>query len=101
MFKRILLYFMFFICLLTKEEIALAIDFVQGAADIAMHCEVPVEDVFEGEDAPEDWWNHAPVSTHILPHPMVNLGGKVSFPSRNESILNVLIEQTSPPPRIA
>jgi hypothetical protein len=80
MFKRILLYFMLFTCLLTKDGISYAFDLLKETA--------------------EDWWNHGALDNLVLNVQIPNLQ-KTSFPERNESELNVLLEQVSPPPRMA
>jgi hypothetical protein len=99
MFKRILLYFMLFTCLLTKDGISCAFDLLKETAEISMFTDVEWEDAKEEEGSPEDWWNHGALDNLVLNVQIPNLK-KTSFPERNESELNVLLEQVSPPPRL-
>lgn len=98
--RRILLYFMLFCCLLTKDGLSYAFDFLKQTVDISILADFECEDSLEEEGSPEDWFNHgAPIQVvHQLQIPNLN---KTSFPVRNESELNVLLEQVSPPPRMA
>jgi hypothetical protein len=100
MFTRILLYFMLFTCLLTKDGISYAFDLLKEKAEISMFTDVEWEDVKEEEGTPEDWWNHGALDNLVLQIQIPNLK-KTSFPERNESELNVLLELVSPPPRMA
>jgi len=99
MCKRILLYFMLFTCLLTKDGISYAFDLLKETAEITMFTDVEWEDAKEEEGTPEDWWNHDALISLVLQVQIPNLH-KASFPERNESELNVLLEQVSPPPRL-
>jgi hypothetical protein len=98
MFTRISLYFMLFTCLLTKDGISLAFDLLKEKVEISMFTDVEWEDAKEEEGTPEDWWDQV-TSVNVVTH-IPNLQ-KDSFPERNESELNVLLEQVSPPPRMA
>ncbi len=100
MLRRILLYFMLFTCLLTKDGISYAFDLLKEKAVIAMFTDVEWEDVKEEEGTPEDWWNHGALDNLVVQVQIPNLN-KTSFPERNESELSVLLEQVSPPPRMA
>jgi hypothetical protein len=100
MFTRILLYFMLFTCLLTKDGISYAFDILKEKVEISMFTDVDWEDAKEEEGSPEDWWNHGALDKLILNVQIPN-PPKDSFPERNESELNVLLEQVSPPPRMA
>ena len=100
MFKRILLYFMLFTCLLTKDGISYAFDLLKETAEMSMLYSGEWEDTMEEEGSPEDWWNHGALDNLVLNVQIPNLK-KTSFPERNESELNVLLEQVSPPPRMA
>jgi hypothetical protein len=99
MFKRILLYFMLFTCLLTKDGISYAFDLLKETAEITMLMDVEWEDAKEEEGAPEDWWHHSVLDNLALNVQIPNLK-KTSFPEWNKSELNVLLELVSPPPRM-
>ena len=100
MLRRILLYFMLFCCLLTKDGLSYAFDFLKQTTDISMLTDFALEDSLEEEGAPEDWLDHAGPINVNLQLQIPNLK-KTSFPERNESELNVLLELVSPPPRQA
>lgn len=99
MLRRILLYFMLFCCLLTKDGLSYAFDVLKKTVDVSVLSDPPCEDSMEEEGVPEDLWGHATPNNLVLslqiPSPQ-----KTSFPERNESELNVLLEQVSPPPRM-
>lgn len=97
MLRRILLYFMLFCCLLTKDGLSFAFDVLRKTVDVSVLSDPPCEDTLEEEGVPEDWCNHAAFINVVLPLQIPNLQ-KTSFPERNESELNVLLEQVSPPP---
>ena len=98
--RRILLYFMLFCCLLTKDGLSYAFDVLKQTVDISVLADPACEDTLEEEGAPEDWLDHAASINVNLQLQIPNLK-KTSFPERNESELNVLLEQVSPPPRLA
>ena len=100
MFTRMLLYFMLITCLLTKDGISYGFDLLKETSEISMFTDVEWEDAKEEEGSPEDWWNHGALDNLVLNAQIPNLK-KTSFPERNESKLNVLLEQASPPPRMA
>ena len=100
MFKRILLYFMLFTSLLTKDGLSYAFDVLKKTVDVSVLSDPPCEDSMEEEGVPEDWWNHGALDNLVLQIQIPNLE-KTSFPERNESELNVLLELVSPPPRMA
>lgn len=99
MLRRFLLYFMLFCCLLTKDGLSYAFDVLKKTVDVSVLSDPPCEDSMEEERVPEDWWNHGALDNLVLyvqiPNPQ-----RTSFPMRNESELNVLLEQVSPPPRM-
>ena len=99
MFTRILLYFMLITCLLTKDGISYAFDLLKEKAEISKFTDVEWEDTKEEEGVPEDWCSHAASINVVLQLQIPNLK-KTSFPEWNESELNVLLEQVSPPPRM-
>lgn len=98
--RRILLYFMLFCCLLTKDGLSYAFDFLKQTTDVSVLSDPLCEDTLEEEGAPEDWLTHAAPINVNLQLQIPNLK-KTSFPERNESELNVLLELVSPPPRMA
>lgn len=100
MLKRILLYLILFSCLLSKDGISYAFDLLKNKEDVSMLNDVEMEDSMEEEGSPEDWLNHALPLTLVPQLEIPNLN-KTSFPERNESKLNVLLELVIPPPRIA
>jgi hypothetical protein len=87
-------------CLLTKDGISYAFDLLKEKAEITMFTDVEWEDAKEEEGTPEDLWNHRSLDNLVLHLQIPNLK-KTSFPVRNESELNVLLELVSPPPRMA
>jgi hypothetical protein len=99
MFKRILLYFMLFTSLLTKDGLSYAFDVLKKTVDVSVLSDPPCEDSMEEEGVPEDWCSHAASINVVLQLQIPNLK-KTSFPEWNESELNVLLEQLSPPPRM-
>ncbi len=100
MVKRIFLYFMCVVCLLSKDGITYAFDKLKENSEISLLNQVEWEDSAEEEGSAEDWLNHSPLIDLVLQKPMEKLVNP-SFPDRNESELNVLLEQVSPPPRMA
>ena len=99
MVKRIFLYFMFFTCLLTKDGISYAFDKLKEHSEISLLTNMEWEDSAEEEGSTEDWLN--PSFMDLVPQMLVEKLINTSFPERNESELNVLLEQVSPPPRMA
>lgn len=97
--RVIVIYFLFVFCLLMKDGFSLAINDFREKSETAISQELALEDSAE-EGAPEDCLNHAfllnVVSQVQIPNPQ-----KTSFSERNESELNVLLEQIIPPPRMA
>lgn len=100
MIQRILLYFMLFVCLLTKDGISFAFDFLKERVEMTILNDITWEDSMEEEGEPEDWLDDASV-VHVMPQIYFNKSTKTAFPERNEARLHVLLEQISPPPRMA
>lgn len=100
MFNRILLYFMLFTCLLTKDGISFAFDKLKQTMEFSVWSDNACEDSMEEEGSTEDWVSHHADLQIDLPHPN-ELKLTIAFPERNESRLQVLLEQVSPPPRMA
>jgi hypothetical protein len=99
MFKRILLYFILFTSLLTKDGLSYAFDVLKKTVDVSVLSDLPSEDSMEEEGVPEDWCSHAASISVVLQLQIPNLK-KTSFPEWNKSELNVLLELVSPPPRM-
>lgn len=97
--RVIVIYFLFVFCLLMKDRFSLAIDDFREKGETAISQELALEDSVE-EGAPEDCMNHA-VLINAVPQLQIPNPQKTSFPERNESELNVLLEQIIPPPRMA
>ncbi len=100
MVKRIFLYFMLFVCLLTKDGISYAFDKLKENSEISFLNNVEWEDSAEEEGSTEDWLNHSSFVDLVPQKPFEKLVNP-SFPDRNVSKLQVLLELVSPPPRIA
>ncbi len=100
MVKRIFLYFMFCSCLLTKDGISYAFDKLKENSEISLLTNMEWEDSAEEEGSSEDWLNHSSI-IDLVPQIAIEKLINTSFPERNESELNVLLEQVSPPPRMA
>lgn len=90
---------MFFACLLTKDGISYAFDKLKENSEISLLTNMEWEDSAEEEGSTEDWLN--PSFMDLVPQMLVEKLINTSFPERNESELNVLLEQVSPPPRMA
>ena len=92
---------MLFTCLLSKDGIAYTFDLLKEKVNTSsMVNDIEMEDSREEEGSPEDWWNHTIPLTLVPQLEIPNLH-KTSFPERNESKLNVLLELVIPPPRMA
>jgi hypothetical protein len=92
---------MFFTCLLTKDGISYAFDKLKENSEISLLTNMESEDSAEEEEgSSEDWLNHSSFMD-LVPQLLVEKLINASFPERNESELNVLLEQVSPPPRMA
>jgi hypothetical protein len=100
MFNRILLYFMLFTCLLTKDGISFAFDQLQESDEISLRLDGSMEDSLE-EESPEDWWNHTLSNADALHRIAIELNTKACFKDKQETLLNVHLEQVGPPPRMA
>jgi hypothetical protein len=101
MFNRILLYFMLFFCLLTKDGISYAFDQLLESDEISLQMDGSLEDSLEEEESVEDWWNHALSTADPLQRIVIELNAKACFKDKQESLLNVHLEQVGPPPRMA
>ena len=99
MLKGILIYLMLFVCLLTKDGVSYVFDVLNENVGISINNDVSWEDSME-EESTEDWLNNVS-SSNIVPHAAIEKSIKTTFSERNESELNVLLEQVSPPPRMA
>ncbi len=100
MCRAILIYFLLFVCLLTKDGISYAFDILKEKVEISSLNDIEMEDSMEEEGSTEDWLNHASL-VNLVPKLLIEISNKNSFPDRNEAELQVLLELVSPPPRIA
>ncbi len=97
MLKGIIIYFLLVICLLSKDGINFCIDSYRDANSITCDADINLEE----EDAAEDLWHFASSGLEYLPE----FSGKrinnsiVAF--SDAALLHVLLEQVSPPPRMA
>jgi hypothetical protein len=98
MLKGIVVYFLFLFCLLTKDGISLALDVIREKGNIA--CEMNLEDSFE-EDSLDDIFASEDFGLALNQNPSDGFIDKSIDDQYQKSVLNVLLEQVSPPPRIA
>lgn len=98
MLKGIVVYFLFLFCLLTKDGISLALDVIREKGNIA--CEMNLEDSFE-EDSLDDFFASEDFGLAFNQNPSDGFIDKSIDDQYQKSVLNVLLEQVSPPPRIA
>lgn len=98
MLKGIVIYFVFLFCLLTKDGISLALDVIREKGNIA--CEMNLEDSFE-EDSSDDFFTSEDFGIALNQYPLDGFIDKSIDDQYQKSVLNVLLEQVSPPPRIA
>ncbi|MHA8081197.1 hypothetical protein VR610_08535 [Aquirufa regiilacus] len=98
MLKGIVVYFLFLFCLLTKDGISLALDVIREKGNIA--CEMNLEDSFE-EDSLDDFFASEEFGLALNQNQKNGFTDKSITDQYQRSTLNVLLEQVSPPPRIA
>lgn len=98
MLKGIVIYFVFLFCLLTKDGISLALDVIREKGNIA--CEMNLEDTFE-EDSSDDFFASEDFGVALNQNLQDGFIDKFIDDQYQKSVLNVLLEQVSPPPRIA
>lgn len=98
MLKGIVVYFLFLFCLLTKDGISLALDVIQEKGNIT--CEMNLEDSFE-EDSSDDFFASEDFGLVLDQNPHDGFIDKSIDDQYQKSVLNVLLEQVIPPPRIA
>ena len=101
MLKGIIIYFLLVICLLSKDGINFCIDSYRDAKAFACQVDISLEDNLEEEDVTEDLWHFASSGLENLPEFSVISGNNKIVASPEASFLNVLLEQVSPPPRMA
>ena len=101
MLKGIIISFLLVICLLSKDGINFCIDSYRDAKAFACQVDISLEDNLEGEDVTEDLWHFASSGLENLPEFSVVAGNKTIVISSEATLLNVLLEQASPPPRMA
>ena len=97
MLKGIIIYFLLVICLLSKDGINFCIDSYRDVDTIACDIDLSLDE----EDAAEDLWHFASSGLENLPEFSVVAGNKTIVISSEATLLNVLLEQVSPPPRMA
>ena len=98
MLKGIVVYFLFLFCLLTKDGVSLAINVIREKGTIA--CEMNLEDTVE-EDSSNDFFASEDFGLEINQILQGGFIDKSIDDQYQKSMLNVLLEQVSPPPRIA
>lgn len=98
MLKGIVVYFLFLFCLLTKDGVSLAINVIREKGTIA--CEMNLEDTVE-EDSSNDFFASEDFGLEINQILQGGFIDKSIDDQYQKSVLNVLLEQASPPPRIA
>jgi hypothetical protein len=96
MLKGIIIYFLLVICLLSKDGINFCIDSYRDVDTIACDIDLGLDE----EDAAEDLWHFASSGLENLPEFSVVAGNKTIVISSEATLLNVLLEQVSPPPRL-
>ena len=98
--RGIVIYFLFVFSLLLKDSVSLAIDTFRAKDELAISQELALEDALE-EDVPDDFFAS---DESVLTIDQIKIGYFFSsrdLPHTSESELYVLLEQVSPPPRIA
>jgi hypothetical protein len=98
--RGIVIYFLFVFCLLLKDGVSLAIDQLQQKEEMAISQELTLEDSIE-EDVPDDFFAGDESAEIIEQIKIRSFSGSRDLPPTSESELNVLLEQVSPPPRMA
>ncbi len=96
--KGLVIYFLFLFCLLTKDGVTLALDVLREKSTIAM--EMNMEDSLE-EDGLDDFFASENLGLDLNQNPKVGFADNLINDQYQKSALNVLLEQVSPPPRIA
>jgi hypothetical protein len=101
MHKVIFVYFLLVICLLSKDGINFCVDTLRDAKSNTSYVDMSLEDTLEEEDVTEDWWHFTSSGFENLPEFSVKLVDNTILASPEATLLLVLLEQVSPPPRIA
>jgi hypothetical protein len=96
MLKGIIIYFLLLICLLSKDGICVCVDSFCDSNAIA--CSVNMS--FDDEDSTSDLWHFSSSGLEIYPD-LGKSGNNKIVASFKATWLNVLLEQVSPPPRMA
>jgi ligand-binding sensor protein len=86
--------------LLSKDGINLCIDSFRDAKVLACQVDISLEDNLGEEDVTEDLWHFASSGLENLPEFSVVSVIKTVYISSEVALLNVLLDQVSPPPRI-
>jgi hypothetical protein len=96
MLKGIIVYFLFLFCLLTKDGISLVIEVIREKGNIA--CELNLSDSFE-EDSSDDFFDSEDFGFELNLNAFDGFIDKSIDDQDQKSVLNVLLEHVSPPPR--
>jgi ligand-binding sensor domain-containing protein len=98
--RGIFIYFLFVFCLLLKDGVSLAIYQLREKEEMATSQELALEDSME-EDVPDDFFASDESALVIDQIKVGRFFSSKDLPPTSESELNVLLEQVSPPPRLA
>jgi hypothetical protein len=98
MFRGIVVYFLLVFCLLTKDGLSLALDILCEKSSISL--EISLEDSLE-EDGSDDLFASEDFGLQLNQNHNDSLVERTIPDHYSESALNVLLEQLSPPPRMA
>lgn len=98
MIRGILVYFLLVCCLLTKDGLSLALDTWVEKSSLSL--EMSFEDSLE-EDGSDDFFASEDFGIALNQNPLDGFIDKSIDDQYQKSVLNVLLEQLSPPPRLA
>ena len=98
MLRGILVYFLLVFCLLTKDGLSLALDMLREKSSISV--EMSFEDSLE-EDGSDDFFAFEDFGLQLNQNHTDSFADRSIHDYYSQSALNVLLEQVSPPPRIA
>ncbi len=98
MIRGILVYFLLVFCLLTKDGLSLALNVLCEKSSISL--EMSFEDSLE-EDGSDDFFASEDFGSQLNQNQMGSYVDKSIDDQYKQSALNVLLEQVSPPPRMA
>jgi len=98
MLRGIVVYFLLLFCLLTKDGLSLAIDVLCEKSSIS--AEMSFQDTLE-EDGSDDFFASEDFGLQLNQNPNDGFAERSISDHYSEFPLNVLLEQVSPPPRMA